>query len=72
MKPLTFILIAVIVFAVFVGIFYSISIPVLSMKIMKDAPQLSLIVWIIVIGVPLGFTAQIMRMVYDMVKRRKR
>jgi hypothetical protein len=72
MKPLTFILFGLIVFAVLVGIFYAISVPVLSMKIMKDAPQLSLVVWVTVIGIPLGLTAQIMRMVYDVFKRRKR
>jgi hypothetical protein len=72
MKPLTFILTGLIVLAVLVGIFYSISVPVLSISIMKDVPQLSWIVWMIVIGVPLVLTAQIMRMVYDMFKRRKR
>lgn len=72
MKPLTFILTGLIVFAILVGIFYAISRPILSISLFKDVPQAALIVWVIVIGAPLALTAQIMRMVYDMFKRRKR
>ena len=72
MKPLTFFLIGLIIFTALVGVFYLVSRPVLAMTIVKDSPQLALFVWIIVIGMPFGFSVQVMRMVYGFSKRRKR
>jgi RsiW-degrading membrane proteinase PrsW (M82 family) len=72
MKPLTLILTGLIVFAVLVGIFYAISRQVLAIPIVRDNPSVSLVIWTVIIGVPLVLTAQIMRMVFDMGKRRKR
>ena len=72
MKPPAFILTGLIVFGVLVGMFYAISVPVLSISVFKDVPQAALIVWVIIIGVPLVLTVQMMRMVYDIFKRRKR
>jgi hypothetical protein len=71
MKPLTFILTGFIAFTVLLGLSYAITRPVLSISIFKDAPQLTLVVWFFIICIPLAMTAQIMRMVYDVFKRRK-
>jgi hypothetical protein len=72
MKAVAFLLVGLVIFGVLVWVFYAISEPVLSIPVLRSIPAATVLVWVVIVGVPLVLTVQIMRMAYDTFRRRRR
>jgi cytochrome bd-type quinol oxidase subunit 1 len=64
-KLLILLLVGLLVYGIFVGIFYTISVPVLQVSIFKSSPDAARLVWMVILGVPAVLTAWVMREVYE-------